>query len=310
MKYYVLFLTSVAWAQSTSTTLTTGLNGNIVSDGSVITQDGVTTRTTKSINDGQVPQEQTIVRVLSKSAAGQVTEKIVRKFDQTGALVSTERIVTDEQKQPSGTLVKSTTYRSDINGNMSEAERKTVETTTQGAVTNTSTTVAQSTLNGFATVEKRAAVTETSGDTTHSDETVYRLNDNGAYYPAFRTVSDTTQSGGKTIEKTVQYQPILEPNKMELVKQIVTTTTTQPDGTTVEQSDYYRPNAPGIATGSNAAPRLYEQDTVERKPGPNHSVTETTTARRGSIDHPAQLGPPIKVSETVCTGNCQPSKTN
>lgn len=308
MKYYVLMLAGVAWAQSTTTTYQPGLNGNAVADGSVVTTDGVTTRTTKSINDGQVPQEQTVERVLSKTASGQVTEKIIRRFDQTGTLMSTERIVTDTQNQPSGQIVHATTYRSDINGNMAEAERKTVESTTHGAVTNTQTTIDRATINGVATVEKRSAVSETSDHATHTDEMIYRLSPSGTFDPAFRTITDITQSDGKTVQKTAQYEPIQDVNKMELSKQIVKTTSTRADGTAVEQTDYYASSVPGNVAEPGAPQRVYEQDTIERKPGGNGTVVETFTARRADMSNPKTMGPPIKVSETVCTGKCQPDK--
>ncbi len=306
MRYCVLLFLfgALAAAQSASTVLTTDINGRTVADGSVITKDGVTSQTTKSINNGQVPVEQTTERVLSETPSSKVTEKIIKRFSQTGALISTERVVTEHQTRPSGETLKSTTYTSDINGRMTESERKVVESTTHGNVTDTQTEIARPTPNGFGTVEKRSAVTEKSKDTSHSDEIVYRISENGGFFPAVRTVTDTAQSGAKTVEKSALYEPIAEVNRMELSRQVVTTTATRPDGTTVSVLDYYGPSVPGNVRDPSAPQKLYEQDTVERKPRPDGSVVETLSARRVNSTNPNILLPPIKVSETVCTGKC------
>lgn len=307
MKYYVFMLAALAGAQSVTTNYTTDLNGNRVADGSRVSSDSTTTLTTQSINGTRVPMEQTEVRVLSKSATGQVTETIHKRFDQNGNLVETDRVVTDQQKQPSGETLHVTTYRSDINGAMQEAERKTVASTTKGSVTDTRTTVARPTMNGFETVEKSSQVTETSDGRTHSDQTIYRRSDNGTFDPQFRTVTDTTQSDGKTVEKTQQYEPVGSVSQMQLTRQTVETTTTHPDGSSVSRLDYYGSSVPGLVSEPGTPQQLYEQDTIVRTPGAGGSVTETLTARRASLSNPKQLGPPVPVSETVCTGNCAPS---
>jgi len=243
-------------------------------------------------------------RVLSETPGSKVTERIVRKFDQTGALVSTERVLIEQQKHGSGETVRETTFRSDLNGGMQESERKNIETTVHGARTDTQTTVDRVTANGFETVEKRSAVSEKTGDAAHSDEMVYRRGDGGSFTPAFRTVTDTTQLNGKTVEKTAQYEPIADVTRMELIKQIVNTTTTRADGSSVSELDYYGPSVPGNVRDPNAKQQLYEQDTIERAPGPGGSVTETLSARRALMSNTSQLGPPIPVSQTVCTGKC------
>lgn len=305
MKYYALLFVAVAMrAQSTSTIYTTDLNGRTIADGSVISSDGKHTETTRSINGRTVPLEQSDERVLSETPNGRVTERIVRKYDPEGNLVSTTRLVTEEQKQPAGSTVKTTTYRSDLNGAMHEDERKTVETSMHGGVTDRQIVVARQTPNGFSTVEKRSSVSETANNTTHTDETVYRANASGVFAPAVRTITDTTQSGAQTIEKTALYEPIADVTQMQLSRQTVTTTTERPDGSSVAQTDYYGPSVPGNVRDPNAAQQLYEQDTVERSAAAGGKVTETLTARRVSATDPTHLGPPIKVSETVCTGNC------
>ena len=305
MKYYVFLLaTTLAGAQSVSSTSTTDFNGNSVAAGSVVSDDGKHTETRQSINGRTVPLEQSDERVVSESANGRVTEKIIRKFDPEGHLVSTARVVTEEQKRPSGSVVNTTTFRSDINGEMHQDEHKTVEINTHGATTDTNTVIERPTPNGIQTVEKRTEVSEKSGNNIHSDETVYRPGQNGEFSAAVRKVTDTTESAGKTVENTALYEPIANVNGLQLSKQTVTTTSMRPDGSAVVEMNYYGASVPGNVRDPNAQQQLYEQDVIDRKLGAGGKVTETLTARRASMSDPSQLGAPIKVSETVCTGKC------
>ena len=128
--------------QSSTTTYTTDLNGNRVEGNpSTPPPDGERTELFQSINGRQVPLEQIDgARGLSEDANGKVTERIVQKFDPTGQLASTERVMIEEQKLPGGgSTVQETTYRSDVNGSLQEAERKTTETRVNGSTTTAST---------------------------------------------------------------------------------------------------------------------------------------------------------------------------
>jgi hypothetical protein len=305
VKYYVfLAAAALAAAQSASSSYSTDVNGNPVQGPSVVSNDGKHTETSRSINGRTVPLEQTDERVLSQTATSRVTEKIIRKFDATGQLISTERVLTEEQKHPSGSVVNTTTFRSDINGAMQQDEHKTVETNTHGPSTDINTVIERPTLNGFETVEKRAAVSETSNNVTHTDETVYRAAQSGGFFPAVRKVTDITQNGTQTVEKTAQYEPIANVSGLQLTRQTVSTTTTRPDGSSVDDVNYFGPAVPGNVRDPNAAQQLYEQDVIERKPGAGGTTVESLTARRASMADPTHLGPAIKVSETVCTGKC------
>jgi hypothetical protein len=305
VKYYAFLLaTTLAGAQSVSSTSSTDLNGNAVAGSTVVSDDGKHTETTRSLNGRTVPLEQSDERVVSESANGRVTEKIIRKFDPEGHLVSTARVVTEEEKRPSGSVVNTTTFRSDINGQMHQDEHKKVEIDTHGTTTDTNTVIERPTPNGNQTVEKRTEVSEKSGNTVRSDETVYRPDQNGAFSAAVRKVTETTESTGKTVENTALYETIANVTGLQLSKQTVTTTSTRPDGSAVVEMNYYGAAVPGNVRDSNAPQQLYEQDVIERKPGSGGTVTETLTARRASMSDPTQLGAPIKVSETVCTGKC------
>jgi hypothetical protein len=296
----------LAAAQSTTNTYITDVNGNKMVASSVVSKDGEHKEVTQSINGARVPLEKTDERVVSEDANGKVTERIVRKYDSNGQLASTERIVTEEQKRANGSSVKSTTYRSDVNGGMRETERKTVETETSGTVTKTQSVVERPTVNGgLQPVEKRSMVAETTPDKSHEEETVYRLNPNGEYSTALRNVSDTTHSGSQTITKSAEYEPIADASKMQLTRQAVTTTTTRPDGSSVSEVDLYKASVPGLVRETGSAPQLIEQQTIERGAVAG-GVAETVTVRRPTANDPNRLGPPQKISETVCAGKCAP----
>jgi hypothetical protein len=298
----------MALAQSVSTTYGTDVNGNRTPGTSIVSSDGDHTQLMQSVNGRTIPLEQTDEKVLSKDANGTVTEKIVRKYDRNGQLSSTQRIVIDERKVADGFTQLSTTYSSDLNGGMRETERKTVESHTQGGATNTQTLIERPTINGaIQPVEKRSTVTETGKDTSKQDETIYRMSPNGEFYPAVREIKDQSKNGDQTVVKSALYEPIGS-SDMSLSRQSVSTTSKAADGSEITEVNYYAPAAPGIARESGASPQLYEQDTVTRSKAADGSIVETTSARRSSVSEPGRLGTPQKISETICTGKCDPDK--
>src|SRR5258708_27979582 len=110
---------AVAWAQSTTTLYTTDINGRRVEEISHGANDGTRTETTQSINGAKVPLEQSEEKVLRDNASGKVTERVVRKYDQTGRLTSTDRVLIEEQKPAGGgSHVDETTWRSAVHANM------------------------------------------------------------------------------------------------------------------------------------------------------------------------------------------------
>jgi len=301
VKYYAIFaLCSFALAQSTTTSSATGETAV-----AVVSSDHSQTLVTQSINGRQVPMQQTETHVLRKTENGSVTETIVRRYDPNGQLTSTEKVVTEVENRPGGSTTTSTTYRSDINGNLSEAERKTVDSETHGQTTDVNTVVERPSINGgLEPMQKSAAVIESKPDSSHEDETVYRPDGNGGFSVAERKISDTTRKNNETTQTTALYQPIANASQLQLSRQQVTRTVKQPDGSEQQVVDYYQPSIPGVVRDPNAAPQLWEQDTIQRKPGPDNTVVQTVVARRTDPNHPNQLGAPEQVSKTVCQGNC------
>lgn len=301
MKYCVLaFACAAAFAQSSTTNSVNGATAT-----TVVSSDHTQTEMTQSIDGRQVPIEQSETRVLSKTANGSVTETVVRRYNRSGQLTSTERTVTDLETRPGGSTAKSTTYLTDLNGSVRETEHKTVDSETQGETTNTQTVVERPSIDGsFQAVEKRSALIENKSDSSHQDETVYRRNGTGGFDVAERKIADTARSGNKTTETTALYEPINNFSQLQLSRQQVSTTVAQPDGSETRQVDYYLPSLPGVARTGAGTQTLWEQDTVQRTKKADGAVVETVTARRADANRPNQLGPAETVSETVCRGNC------
>ncbi len=304
---FALIFGAAAWAQSASTTYLRDLNGNRVPGQSFSSTDGEHTERFQSINGRQVPLEDTVERVIREDANGKTTERIVRKFDRDGKLSSTERIVTEESKQPGGvSSVRSTTYRSDLNGAMREAERQTTETRVQGSQTTTNTTIDRPTLNGsFQTVEKRSELTEGAADHQSGTESVYRRDPSGGFQEALRYVTTTSKSGDTTSETRADYEPGIN-GQLQLASQSDSITTKRPDGTEVTQTNLFAQTVAGRLQEASAPMRVKEQEIIERRTNPDGSVVETFSVRRPSISDPNRLGDLQKLSETVCKGKCQP----
>ena len=194
MKYCLLILVPASLsAQAVTTTSSVDINGRRADDFSVATaKNGEKTERSESINGRLVPREQTETRVLSETATEKVTESFDRKYDQLGQLISTERVLTTERKQPGGgSSAQATVYRSDMNGAMQEAERRTIETRPQGqGTTAADVTIARPSANGgFEKVEQRKTVKFEDPKRTREEETVYQKSTSGDFVERRRTLA-------------------------------------------------------------------------------------------------------------------------
>lgn len=308
MRYHFLALLagSLAIAQSTTETYITDVNGHRVKALSITSNSGRTERT-QSINGREVPLEQTEERVVREDANGKITEKIVRKFDQTGRLASTDRVVTEEQTHPGGSsTMRATTFRSDLNGQMAQVERKIVESRTRGATTQADIVVERPTLNGsFEAVEKRSVTAEVTDAAKHETETVYRRAPGGEFREMLRQVSEVKKAGDQIIENTAYFEPGVT-GKLQLARQSTSTTTKRPDGSEIAEINLYARAADGRVQDNEAPQQVKEQQIIERQKGPGGAVIETVSVRRPSISDPNRLGDLKKISETVCKGKCTP----
>ncbi len=292
-------------AQSSASTYSRDLNGNLVSGGAVVSADGVTTDLRQSINGREVPLEQVEEKVLSQSGATKVTERITRHYGANGQVVSTDRVVTEETKTGEGeSIVHATTYRSDLSGNINEAERKTVETRKNGAATVTETTVEKRSLNGSMDVaEKRSAVSEPTSDGKRETETLYLRDANGNLHEAQRSSTTETKCGDQTVDNTAIYQLGLN-GELALTRQEVTRMTKNADGTSSQEVEIFGRPSDGRARDIGTPPTLTEKRTIDRQKGPGGAIIETQTVQVPSISDPGKLDPARVVSETICRGVC------
>jgi hypothetical protein len=305
---FLAFIARFAAAQSASTTYTKDLNGNRV-EGKLIDTSAKGDRTERyqSINGRQVPVEQVTERVVSDDASGKVTERIVQKFDPTGRPASTERVMIQENKLPGGgSTVHETTYRSDVNGGQREAVRKTTETRVSGSTTTASTVIERPGTSGsFETVEKRSSVTDGPADNQHTTESIYSRDVSGGFQETVRAVKTVSTANNTTKESTAIYEPGLN-GQLQLDSQSESTSSKQPDGTEVVQTNLFTKTVAGNVQDSSGAMRAKEQQVIQRRTNADGSVVETLSVRRPTVSDPNRLGDLQKVSETVCKGKCQP----
>jgi len=301
--FYSLLCAGLAFAQSQTTEYATDLNGHRVASAQFASSDGDRAELTQSINGRKVPLERTETKVLTDQPNRRVTETIVRRYDADGQLASTERTVSEEQKNAGGSTIQATVYRSDSNGRLQESERRTIEARTQGGTTTADVTIARIGLSGsFETAEKRNVVTVTEGNTTQETETIGRPGQ-GRFTEALRLVKETTKSDGKTVTNTARYEPDYT-GKMAVARQETATTVKQSDGTEVTELNLYAPSVYGVAREGEGGSKLREQQVIVRKESAG-VVTETTTVRRPTLSDPNRLGDPNVISNLVCTGKCQ-----
>lgn len=304
----MLFALGMAFGQSSTTTIyTTDVNGQRQAATSTATSaPGETTRTelTQNLNGRTVPLQKTETRVLRKDSSGSLTEQIVRKYDPNGNLVSTQRVVTEEQLKPGGaSTVTATTYASDINGSQKQTERRVSNTSVSGSTLTTDTAIQRPSINGsLDTTEKSTTVVTGTDANKNTTETIYRPGPNG-FAPVIQRVTVDTQSGNQSTERAAEYEPGLT-GQLQLHSQTSATTTKQPNGREVTQLDIYAAGADGVVQQQGSAQQIKEQQIITRQKAADGSVTETVSVRRPTLDSPNRLGPAQQISQTVCTGKC------
>jgi len=310
VKFHLLALTAapLAFAQSTTTTYTTDLlnGGQSVTSVSAST-DHTQSQIVQSINGRDVPLEQRQEKLIRQDENGSVTESIVKRYDGTGQLASTERVVTETRKRPDGgSSTRSTIYRSDINGQEQLAERRAVDTAVSGLTTTTNTVVDQPSINGtFQTVEKRAEVMTTSADKKSSTttESIYRNGSDGGFREASRRVTTQVEKANQTVVDTTDYEPGVNAGALQFQERRISTEVSAPDGSHATTVDIYAPSADGHVQDADARPQLKQQQFITRVAGPS-GVIETFSIREPSVSEANHLGPLRQINQVVCTGNC------
>jgi hypothetical protein len=296
-------------AQQSSVTSTTAvdINGRRVPDGPAVVHsksDGrsETTEVLQSVNGRMVPIQRVQERVLRDDSSGRVVERLIREFDQTGNPSAPAKEIIEEQKRPDGSSTKQvSTYRGDINGGMQLIEKSITQTQTSGSTENAETVLQRPTVNGsLETVEKQNVVKVKQASGYTEDKTTYRRDGNGGFRAAVRETTEHSEQGQQASDSTAEYE-LGATGQLQLHSQKVTKTITAADGSKDQVVDLFGQNVPGTVDPGGL--KLYEQQLIQRKQGPNE-VTQTLSVRRPTVSDPKVLGSARQISETVCRGKC------
>ena len=296
-------LCGILAAQQSSVTVTRDVNGRPVSGPRIEIGGGQRTELLQSINGRLVPVERVEEKVLRDDAGGRVVERVVRKFDANGNPGLAEKTLIEETKSASGSTVRATTFRSDINGRFEPAERSLTQSAKSGVSVATDTVIERPNLNGgFQTVEKRSTVAQERPDGRVENTTVYRPDGGGRFVEARRESREETKKGDQVSVNAATYEPDVQ-GRLALRSQVAERSVKNADGSTSVERNLYRVEVPGVAGNTGAAPRLIEQQLIDRKAA-DGGVVESLSVRRPSASNPGALGAPEKIAETVCKGKC------
>lgn len=293
-------------AQSTTTTYTTDVNGNRQAMAPSSRSNGDESTRYRTPSGGRATMDQSDEKVLREDANGKVVEKTIKRYDGTGKVSQTIKVLVEETKfAGGGSVVRETSSQADLNGRFVQTERKTTETRVSGQTTTSNVTLDQPNINGgYQTVEKRNSVTtgpETNQTTT---ETVDRADTYGRMRLVERSETSKKATPNGSAENTANYE-VDATGKLVLAGQKIVTTTKRPGGGEAVETSLYERNTSGRAAGDQL--RIKEQQVVEKRVNPDGTVVETLTVRRPTISDPNTLGPARQISETVCTGKCVPA---
>jgi len=232
-----------------------------------------------------------------------VVERLTKRFDTNGNALPPEKSVIETTKRPDGAVTQQTSvYRGDFNGRLALSERISAETRQGGAEKTTETRVERTTLNGgLELVERRNARETGSKEDSAREETVERKDANGRFAPQARQVVRTKIEAGVTKEQVDEYETATT-GQMKLSRQTLGQTFTAADGTERRQVDVFGPAA--LGRPADGTLQLRERQVYTARQSADGSVVQVFAIQRPAVGE-SKLGPPIKVSETVCTGKCK-----
>lgn len=259
----------------------------------------------RSVNGRNVPVETVEERVLREGPEGKVVETLIRRFDQNGQPTQRERVQREERREGARTVTTTTVWREDLNGNYAIAERTRTEAATSGETTRARTIIERPTLDGAVAAVERRVETETRRDGRSSrDVDIYRRDQGGSFRPAARESAEIVEQNGRRVETATRYNTANDTGRMQFAGQTVTETIRREDGLGSTVISVFGAASPGRPIESGRKPHLREQVLIERRPGLQGSLIETTMVRRTSLSDATKLEEPQLVSETVCTGDC------
>jgi hypothetical protein len=263
-------------------------------------------RMIRNINGRLVSSESLQERVLVQTGTDRVVERTVQRYDSDGRPLALETIRIEGHKNRDGSETTVTTaHRQDLNGRMELYERRMAQTVKSASGESTSAVVERPGLSGTLEIAERVRSVETrSQGRIQRDAVTQRKDVNGRFSDAVREVSDQVKQPGRTTETRTVYESVAG-GALQPATQSVIRTSTNPDGSEVEETSVRTPWAAGRSAGGAQQMQLSEQWLTERKPGPGNVMVETTSVAKPSLDYPDRLGAYQRVSEVMCSGNCK-----
>jgi hypothetical protein len=154
--------------------------------------------------------------------------------------------------------------------------------------------------------EKRVAQVSGTADRSETEEMVYRRDTNSRFAEAARNVIRQRKENGATIEQTDEFESG-STGSMQLSRQTVSRVVRNPDGSESRVVDVFGNSATGRAVAADKGMQLRERQIIERKPTSDGGFVESFSIQRPGLTSTKELGPPTKISETVCSGKCAPA---
>lgn len=269
---------------------------------------GDTRQTTigRDLNGREAKVEDIEEKVVRNEGGVKVIERLIRRYDLNGRPLPPEKEIVETTQRPDGAVSTATTvYRADLNGRLQAAERTVADSRKLGETTQTETRVEKLSINGsFQTVERRVAQQREGEKRTETEETAYLPDPNGRFVEAYRRRATQIVENGAVREQVDEYEAA-NTGKLQLSRQTQARIEKDASGAERRVVDIYGPAAPGrpVEPGVLA---LRERQIISVKPTADGMV-QTFHIQRPNLDGRGQLGEPVKIAETVCTGKCGPA---
>lgn len=257
----------------------------------------------RDMNGRESKVEEVQEKVIRDAGGVKVVERLIKRFDPSGRPLPPEKEVVETTTRPGGASTTAVTvFRADLNGRLQPAERTVSDTQESNGTSRTETRVERITINGsFSAVERRVAQERADDQGGEREETSFVPDLNGRFQEAARRVARTVKENGATREQVDEYETATS-GQMQLSRQSIARIEKDASGAERRVVDVYGPAAPGrpAVPGELA---LRERQIVEVKPTASGAV-QTYSIQRPDLQGRGQLGPVVKVAETVCTGKC------
>lgn len=257
----------------------------------------------RDMNGREAKVEEVEEKVLRDAGGVKVVERLIRRFDPNGRPLPPEKELVETTTRPGGAVSTATTvYKADLNGRLQPAERIVEDSRQSGPLTTTETRVERPTINGaFAPIERRVAQERAGDQSSEREETSYLPDTNGRFQEAARRVARSVKEGETVREQVDEYEAATS-GQLQLSRQSIARIEKDPSGGERRVVDVFGSAAPGRAVTPGQL-SLRERQIIEVTATAQGAV-ETLSIQRPALQGRGELGEPVKISETVCTGKC------